>query len=79
MRSTQTKKTIIFFFTLKKNIIILLILIIQKNNNMNKTNNNIFTINTLNINYAKKRIIRKLRIIFLIPIQSIIPKKYIKK
>ena len=35
---------------------------------MNKTNNNIFTINTLNINYAKKRIIRKLRIIFLIPI-----------
>jgi hypothetical protein len=27
-----------------------------KKNNINKTYNNIFTINTLNINYTKKRI-----------------------
>ena len=46
----------------------------NKNNNIYNTNNNIFTINTLKINYTKKRILRKLIIIFLILILVIILK-----
>ena len=46
----------------------------MQKNKINKTNNNIFTINTLKINYTKKRILRKLIIIFLILILVIILK-----